>query len=45
MFAATALYDTVHREWFVEMYGRRICGAADEHTARATALILSEMRS
>ncbi|WP_192242976.1 hypothetical protein [Mesorhizobium silamurunense] len=45
MFAATALYDTEHKEWFVEMYGRRLFGAADEQTARATALILSELRS
>lgn len=45
MFAATAHYDTVHREWFVEMYGRRICGAADEYTAHATALAMSELRA
>jgi len=42
MSASFAAYDQEAREWTVHMWGRRICSAVDELTARLTAIALNE---
>lgn len=40
--SAFAAYDEKQREWTIYMWGRRICSAVDELTARLTAIYLNE---